>query len=35
MSSVTDLKLSGGTYESRADSDPLFTRPQVAELVHS
>jgi epsilon-lactone hydrolase len=32
---VTDLTLSGATYETRADADPLFTRPQVAELVHS
>jgi len=32
---VTDLTLSGVTYETRADADPLFTRPQVAELVHS
>ena len=35
LSSVTDLTLSGATYETRADADPLFTRPQVAELVHS
>jgi epsilon-lactone hydrolase len=35
LSPVTDLTLSGATYESRADADPLFTRPQVAELVHS
>jgi epsilon-lactone hydrolase len=35
MSPVTDLTLSGATYETRADADPLFTRPQVAELVHS
>ena len=34
MSPVTDLTLSGATYETRADADPLFTRPQVAELVH-
>jgi monoterpene epsilon-lactone hydrolase len=25
----------GATYETRADADPLFTRPQVAALVHS
>jgi epsilon-lactone hydrolase len=35
MSPVTDLTLSGATYETRANADPLFTRPQVAELVHS
>jgi len=35
MSPVTDLTLSGATYETRADADPLFTRPQVTELVRS
>jgi acetyl esterase/lipase len=35
LSPVTDLTLSGATYETRADADPLFTRPQVAELVQS
>jgi epsilon-lactone hydrolase len=35
LSPVTDLTLSGATYETRADADPLFTRPQVADLVHS
>jgi monoterpene epsilon-lactone hydrolase len=35
LSPVTDLTLSGTTYQTRADADPLFTRPQVAELVHS
>ena len=35
LSPVTDLTLSGGTYETRGDADPLFTRPQVAELVRS
>jgi monoterpene epsilon-lactone hydrolase len=35
FSPVTDLTLSGATYETRADADPLFTRTQVAELVHS
>ncbi|MGV2288113.1 alpha/beta hydrolase [Trinickia sp. YCB016] len=34
-SPVTDLTLSGATYETRAEADPLFTRPQVSELVHS
>jgi acetyl esterase/lipase len=33
LSPVTDLTLSGATYETRADADPYFTRPQVAELV--
>ena len=35
LSPVTDLTLSGATYETRADADPLFTRPQIAELVHA
>jgi epsilon-lactone hydrolase len=35
LSPVTDLTLSGATYETRADADPYFTRPQVAELVRS
>jgi acetyl esterase/lipase len=35
LSPVTDLTLSGATYETRAEADPHFTRPQVAELVHS
>jgi monoterpene epsilon-lactone hydrolase len=35
LSPVTDLTLSGATYETRAEADPLFTRPQIAELVHS
>jgi acetyl esterase/lipase len=35
LSPVTDLTLSGSTYETRADADPLFTRPQVSELVRS
>jgi len=35
LSPVTDLTLSGATYETRADADPYFIRPQVAELVHS
>jgi monoterpene epsilon-lactone hydrolase len=35
MSPVTDLTLSGATYETRADADPYFTKQQVAELVHS
>ena len=35
LSPVTDLTLSGATYETRADADPFFTRPQVAQLVRS
>src|ERR1700704_4312489 len=35
LSPVTDLTLSGDTYETRAEADPYFTRPQVAELVHA
>src|SRR6267143_1887959 len=35
LSPVTDLTLSGATYETRADADPYFTKEQVAELVHS
>jgi monoterpene epsilon-lactone hydrolase len=35
LSPVTDLTLSGASYETRADADPLFTRAQIAELVHS
>jgi len=35
LSPVTDLTLSSATYQTRADADPLFTRPQVAELIHS
>ena len=35
LSPVTDLTLSGDTYETRADADPFFTRDQVAELVRS
>jgi epsilon-lactone hydrolase len=35
LSPVTDLTLSGATYETRADADPYFTKQQVAELVRS
>ena len=35
LSPVTDLTLSSATYETRAEADPLFTRPQVAELVRA
>jgi acetyl esterase/lipase len=33
LSPVTDLSLSGETYETRARVDPFFTRDQVASLV--
>jgi monoterpene epsilon-lactone hydrolase len=33
LSPVTDLTLTGATYETRAEAEPLFTRPQVSELV--
>lgn len=35
LSPVTDLTLSGASYETRAAADPFFTRRQVAELVRS
>lgn len=35
LSPVTDLTLSGASYDSRADADPFFTRRQVAELVRA
>jgi monoterpene epsilon-lactone hydrolase len=35
LSPVTDLTLSGASYETRADADPYFTKQQVAELVRS
>jgi acetyl esterase/lipase len=35
FSPVTDLTLSGATYETRAEADLYFTRPQVADLVRS
>lgn len=35
LSPVTDLTLTGASYDTRADADFFFTRPQVAELVHS
>jgi len=35
LSPVTDLTLSGATYETRADADPLFYSPAGRELVHS
>jgi acetyl esterase/lipase len=35
LSPVTDLTLSGATYETRAEADPFFTKQQVTELVRS
>ena len=35
LSPITDLTLSSASYETRADADPFFTRPQVEALVHS
>ncbi len=35
LSPVTDLTLSGATYDTRAEADPFFTRPQVAALISS
>ncbi len=35
FSPVTDLTLSGATYETRSDADLYFTKQQVAELVQS
>ena len=35
ISPVTDLALTGASYETRADADPYFTKPQVAGLIAS
>lgn len=35
LSPITDLTLSGASYETRADAEPFFTRPQVEALLHS
>jgi epsilon-lactone hydrolase len=35
LSPVTDLSLTGASWETRASADPYFTRPQVLELVRS
>jgi monoterpene epsilon-lactone hydrolase len=35
ISPITDLTLSGTTYETRAEADPYFVKAQAAELVHS
>jgi len=34
LSPVTDLALTGASWETRAAADPYFVRSQVAELVH-
>jgi monoterpene epsilon-lactone hydrolase len=35
LSPITDVTLSSATYDTRADADHYFTKPQVAELVSS
>lgn len=35
LSPVTDLALTGSSYETQAAADPYFTRPQITGLVHS
>lgn len=35
FSPVTDLTLSGASYQTRAEADPLFTHSQIAELVRA
>ena len=35
LSPVTDLTLSGASYATRAEADPLFTRLQVSDLVRA
>ena len=35
LSPVTDLTLSGASYDTRAEADPYFVMPQVTELVRS
>ena len=35
FSPVTDLALTGESFDTRADADPFFTKSQVAGLVHS
>ncbi len=35
LSPITDVTLSSATYETRADADHYFTKPQVEELVSS
>src|SRR6202042_1952457 len=35
LSPVTDLSLTGGSWETRASADPYFTHPQAVELVRA
>ncbi|HUN63350.1 MAG TPA: alpha/beta hydrolase [Candidatus Sulfotelmatobacter sp.] len=35
LSPVTDLALTGPSFQTRADADPYFVRPQIAALVRS
>jgi monoterpene epsilon-lactone hydrolase len=35
LSPLTDLALSGASWETRADADPYFVKPQAEELVRS
>jgi epsilon-lactone hydrolase len=35
LSPVTDLALTGSSFENRSEADPYFVRPQVEALVHS
>ena len=35
LSPLTDLTLSGASYEARADADPYFTKQQLAEVVRA
>jgi epsilon-lactone hydrolase len=35
QSPVTDLALTGPSFETRAEADPYFTRAQAAGLIHS
>ena len=35
ISPVTDLAIAGESFETRADADPYFTKPQAAKLVDS
>jgi monoterpene epsilon-lactone hydrolase len=35
LSPVTDLSLTGATWETRSSADPYFTRPQAASLVRT
>jgi acetyl esterase/lipase len=35
FSPITDLALTGGSFDTRAEADPYFTKAQAAGLVHS